>query len=63
VEIRMNRSNIKVTTTKKKESDKDFWLSQPWQYRLTALELLRRQFYNYTDETTQGLQRVYRVIE
>lgn len=63
MEIRMNRTVVKVVNQKDKQLDKEFWLQQSWQYRLTALELLRQQFYNYTDETAPRLQRVYRIIE
>lgn len=48
---------------KEQPTDFAYWQTKSVEERLAALEMLRQQFYNYSDETTPRLQRVYRITQ
>ncbi len=39
--------------------DREYWMSRPSSERISAVEILRRQYYG----NTEGLQRVYRIVK
>ena len=61
MDFAMDKSNVKIISMKEKHSDLEYWMSKTWEERLTALESLRQQFYNYNDKTAPRLQRVYTI--
>ena len=40
-----------------------FWKTKSAVERLLALESLRQHFFNYTDDTSQRLQRIYSIVK
>jgi hypothetical protein len=40
-----------------------YWQTQPYERRLAALEEIRREYHGGSDDTEQGLQRVYCIIK
>ena len=58
----MMEKSIKIIGLKEKQSDYSFWISKTDEERLSAIELLRQQYINYTQNVQQGFQRVCRVI-
>jgi hypothetical protein len=63
MEFRVDKKNVKIVSMKSKHSDLDYWMSVSWMERLSALESLRQQFYNYEDETAPRLQRIYSITQ
>ncbi len=63
MEFKVNRKAITITKMGKESNDKEFWMNQSWVYRLSALESLREQFYNYNYETAPRLQRVLTITQ
>lgn len=60
------RSITKVATRMKlgeQASDLEYWLAQPFEARIAALEELRRQYAVWKYGSVPGFQRVYRVIK
>lgn len=53
---------VKITKLKDRQSDYSYWVSKSEIERLSAIELLREQYLNYTENVQQGFQRVCRVI-
>ncbi len=54
---------FKIVSLDYKEPENQFWLTQPVEKRLEALETLRQQYIIWKYGTLQGFQRVYRVVE
>lgn len=44
-------------------SDLDYWLQQPYEARLAALEELRRELYGPDYDAQSGFPRVYRIVK
>ena len=53
---------LKITHLKDKGTDFIYWMSRTDIERLEAIEILRKQYFNYKKDVQSGLQRVYRVI-
>ena len=56
----------KIVNIKKMEqpdSDVDYWVSQPAEKRLEALELIRSEYINWKYHARPEFQRVYRIIK
>jgi len=51
---------IKIYAMGEEPKERIYWLTRPATERFQALEQMRQSFY---DNTSEGLQRVYRVIE
>jgi len=65
-EFKIDRSKIVVRKGKlgELENDLEYWLSQPVEYRLAAVEFLRKQYiHNHLTNVEPRLQRVYRIIK
>jgi hypothetical protein len=54
---------FKIVSLDDKEPENQFWLTQPVEKRLEALETLRQQYIIWKYGTQQGFQRVYRIVE
>jgi hypothetical protein len=63
MQFRLDKSTARFVNSKNAGNDFPYWQSRPIGERLAALELLRQQFYNYTDESAPRLQRVYSVTQ
>jgi hypothetical protein len=61
-EFRLDRTQFSVVRLTDRDDAVAYWLSQPVEERLRALELLRRTFYGYTG-ASEGLQRVLEVAQ
>ena len=48
---------------KEQPNDYSFWKTKSDEERLEALELLRKQFYEYEYETLSGFPRVYQITQ
>lgn len=57
------QKTLKIVSLNDKQSDYEFWLTQPIEKRLETLEMLRQQYINWKYDTQQRFQRVYRIIE
>jgi len=51
---------LKISTLRSQSTDLDFWLTKTVSERLNALELLRKQYIDYTN-AIKRLQRVCRI--
>ena len=40
-----------------------YWLSQPYQARLAAVEEIRQEYHGWQDDTQPRLQRVYTIVK
>ncbi|MEZ4888760.1 MAG: hypothetical protein R3E32_28800 [Chitinophagales bacterium] len=63
MEFKVNKKVINITKMGEEPNDRAFWMNQSWIYRLSALESLREQFYNYNYETAPRLQRVLTITQ
>jgi hypothetical protein len=54
---------IRIATLKSQPSDYDYWLSRPVTERLDAIEILRKQYLEFTNNVEPRLQSVCRVIK
>jgi hypothetical protein len=61
-EFRLDRTQFSVARLTDPDDSPEYWLSQPVEERLRALELLRRTFYGYTG-VSEGLQRILEVVK
>jgi hypothetical protein len=61
-EFRLDRTQFSVARLTDPDDSVAYWLSQPVEERLRALEHLRRTFYGYTS-ASEGLQRVLEVAQ
>lgn len=61
-DFRLDRTHLSVVRLTDPDDAVEYWLSQPVEERLRALELLRRTFYGYTS-AGEGLQRVLEVSQ
>jgi hypothetical protein len=55
----IDKSHIKITSLEDSKSDFEFWQSQPYDFRLAALEQIRTEYNTWENGTEQGFQRVY----
>ena len=62
MEMRINKEIICLRELKDDQDDKVFWLEKTPQYRINAIEQLRRINYG-TDVATARLQRFFEVTE
>ena len=53
---------VKIISLKDKSSDFEFWSTKTESERLEAVEMLRNQYIQYTQNVQQGFQIVCRVI-
>ncbi len=60
---KMDKTKGRIIKKGEEENDVEFWQSQPYEVRLEVIEMLRQEFYNYTDETIPRFQRVYRIVK
>lgn len=60
---RMNKDYFRIISMKSSVTDLDYWMSVSWEERLSALEDLRQQLFNYDDKTPPRLQRVYSITQ
>ncbi len=51
---------LKISTLRSQSTDLDFWLTKTVSERLNAIELLRKQYIDYTN-ADKRLQRVCRI--
>jgi len=63
MKFKMNKNVVTIVDIKNQPTDFAYWKTKSVVERLLALELLRQQFFNYTDDTTQRLQRVCSIIK
>jgi hypothetical protein len=61
-DYRIDPSQFSVARLSGPDDSVQYWLSQPVEERLRALEFLRRTFYG-DSSTGEGLQRVLEVVE
>ncbi|MCX7735996.1 MAG: hypothetical protein N2319_04725 [Candidatus Kapabacteria bacterium] len=59
----MDKTIVKKIKLKDKESDLNYWLSQPPEKRLEALEEIRQEYNKWKYGSEQGFQRVYKVLK
>lgn len=59
----MDKTAVRIVKLDQQGTDFQYWQSQPPWKRLAALEMLRRQYHGWTDETEPRLQRVYTIIK
>ena len=52
----------KISLQDKRNYDLEYWLSKTPEERISAIEFLRRQFYEMKDGSTPRLQRVIKFI-
>ena len=60
--FKLDKSSIKKYKLGEEPNDLDYWLAQPPEKRLEAVEYLR-ELYSGKDAINAGLQRVYRIIK
>ena len=60
---KMDKTKFRIVKRDEEDDDVEFWQSQPYEVRLMVIEMLRQEYYNYTDETIPRLQRVYRIVK
>jgi hypothetical protein len=60
---KMDKTKFRIVKRGEEDDDVEFWQSQPYEVRLMVIEMLRQEFYNYTDETIPRLQRVYTIAQ
>jgi hypothetical protein len=54
---------MKIASLEDHKSDFGFWQSQPYDFRLAALEQIRTEYNTWKYGTEQGFQRVYCITE
>jgi len=54
--------SLKIVQLKDKSTDFLYWSSKSEIERLSAMEILRKQYINYKQDAQSRLQRVYRII-
>jgi hypothetical protein len=54
---------VRKTTLAEQPKDSDYWRTQSYEQRLTALEEIRRDYHRWKYNAEPRLQRVYTVIE
>lgn len=54
---------VRKTTLAEQPKDVDYWRTQSYEQRLTALEEIRREYHRWKYNAEPRLQRVYTVIE
>ncbi|OFY64379.1 MAG: hypothetical protein A3H98_03910 [Bacteroidetes bacterium RIFCSPLOWO2_02_FULL_36_8] len=59
----INRNKVTIVDMKNQPTDFAFWKTKSAVERLLALESLRQHFFNYTDDTSQRLQRIYSIVK
>jgi len=59
----VNRSIINKVKITEEKSDYSYWLNQPVEARLEALESIREEYNNWKFHDQQGFQRIYRVVK
>jgi len=60
--FKFDKTFIKKFKLGEEPKDYNYWLSQPPEKRIEAIEFLRREYYG-EDAFKSGFQRVYRVIK
>lgn len=60
---RMDKTFVRKGLLKDQGSDLEYWLSQPPEARLAALEQIRQEYNTWKYGSEQGFQRVYRVVK
>ena len=60
---KMDKTKFRIVKRDEEDDDVEFWQSQPYEVRLMVIEMLRQEYYNYTDETIPRLQRVYTITQ
>jgi hypothetical protein len=63
MKFKINKNIINIIHLKDQKTDFNYWQKRSMSERLEALESLRQQFYNYTDETTTRFQRVLTITK
>jgi hypothetical protein len=59
----LDRSHIQISKLKDHNSDFEYWQSQPYDFRLAALEQIRTEYNSWKYDTEQGFQRVYSITQ
>lgn len=54
---------LKITSLKDRNTDYSYWITKSPQERLSAVELLRQNYYSLNKNVQQRFQRVLRVID
>jgi hypothetical protein len=62
MEFKFDRTVVKKFKLGNEPKDYEFWLRQPPEKRIEAMELLRREYYG-EDAFKSGFQRVHRIIK
>jgi hypothetical protein len=61
--LSMDKTVVRKGLIKDQGNDLEYWLSQPPEARLAALEQIRQEYNTWKYGSEQGFQRVYRVIK
>ena len=59
----LNKSVIKRLKLTEEKNDYAYWVTQPVETRLAALESIRTEYNSWKYHDQQRFQRIYRVIE
>ena len=59
----MDRTAIKIKKLKEKDSDFDYWQTQPYEARLSALQKIREEYIQWKYGHRQRFQRVYSIVK
>jgi hypothetical protein len=62
MEFKFDKKAVRKYNLGEEPKDYEYWLSQPPQKRIAAIEALRLQYYG-SDKFKQGFQRIYRVVK
>jgi len=59
----LDKSMVKKVKLTEEKTDYSYWINQPADARLAALESIRSEYNNWKFYDQSGFQRVYRVIK
>jgi hypothetical protein len=54
---------VRKTTLKDQGNDFAYWQTQPYEFRLAALEQIRREFHHWKYGAEPGFQRVLTIVK
>jgi len=59
----IDRTVVRVVKQTDEPSERGYWLTQPPESRLAALEQIRQEYNQWRNHDQSGFQRVYRIIK
>jgi len=59
----VNRTIVNKIKLSEDKSDRSYWMDQPVEARLNALESIREEYNNWKFHNQQIFQRIYRVVK